>query len=99
MGGWAQMRWAASGFEMGFRRNYLLVKDAADSNAVRPDAIENDVLAMLGAVQTWTHLLASSSNLGILNEHFEAALELGDVPGRLIRAPGRCGVPSNFSQI
>jgi hypothetical protein len=83
MGGQAQTRRPASGFKMRSKRDHLLVEDAADSNAVGLDSIENDVLAMLVAMKAWTHLIASPSHLRILIEHVEAGLELGDVPSRL----------------
>jgi hypothetical protein len=51
MGRQAQIRRAASGFEMRFQRNHSLVENTADSNAIRLDAIKNDVLAMLVAVK------------------------------------------------
>jgi hypothetical protein len=75
----------------------MLMKDSDDANFGRLDAIENDVFAMLVAMKAWAHRIASSSYPRILNEYFEAALELRDVSGRLIRAPGHCAIPSNFA--
>ena len=57
----------ASGFEVCFKRDHLLVEDAADPDAVRARAIENDVLAMLMAAKAGTNRIEAASHPRILS--------------------------------
>jgi hypothetical protein len=80
-------------------RQFLLMKDSADENAVSGRLVEDDVLALLKAAKTSGEHIAWPPDAWLLRNQIKAIQKESEVSFSLSVAPSICGIEKNLGEI